>query len=111
MDKQVLTSSLATEDVGCYTVGILRQGKIVIRICLRSSPCICLYCSNETHHTLRHTMHCTCFLEPVHSFQTTLNFFNCFSINYPKKGIFPFLGCTVVKKLGLGFLGSLNEKR
>ena len=38
MDKQVLTSSLAAEDAGCYTVGILRQGKIVIRICLKC-PC------------------------------------------------------------------------
>ncbi|XP_068672211.1 DNA-directed RNA polymerase III subunit RPC5-like isoform X1 [Montipora foliosa] len=28
MDKQVLTSSLAAEDVGCYTVGILRQGEL-----------------------------------------------------------------------------------
>ncbi|XP_015759588.1 PREDICTED: DNA-directed RNA polymerase III subunit RPC5-like [Acropora digitifera] len=28
MDKQVLTSSLATEDASCYTVGLLRNGMI-----------------------------------------------------------------------------------
>ena len=28
MDKQVLTSSLATEDASCYTVGVLRNGMI-----------------------------------------------------------------------------------
>ena len=34
MDKQVLTSSLATEDANRYAVGVLRQGRITVTVVL-----------------------------------------------------------------------------
>jgi len=40
MDKQVLTSSRASEDVGRYSVGILREGMYLYHLCT------CRYCSS-----------------------------------------------------------------
>lgn len=34
MDKQVLTSSLATQDANHYAVGVLRQGRITVTVVL-----------------------------------------------------------------------------